>query len=58
MIEAFGAIPARILTDNLDTCDLDFQHRLRWGKREEFVRGLGYRFTHDVVDHRWSESLA
>ena len=38
-----------ILTDDLDTIDLDFQHRFGLGERNRFVWGLGYRFTHDVV---------
>jgi iron complex outermembrane receptor protein len=39
---------ADILTDDLDTYDLDFQHRFRLGERNQIVWGLGYRFTHDV----------
>jgi iron complex outermembrane receptor protein len=41
--------PTSILTDDLDTVDLDFQHRFGLGERNHFVWGLGYRFTHDVV---------
>ncbi|HEV7680814.1 MAG TPA: TonB-dependent receptor [Pyrinomonadaceae bacterium] len=44
---AFAA--AGTLFDNLDTYDLDFQHRFRASKRHRLVWGLGYRFTHDVV---------
>ncbi|MGB8354699.1 MAG: TonB-dependent receptor, partial [Chthoniobacteraceae bacterium] len=40
---------ADLLTDNLDTYDLDFQHRFSLGDRNRIVWGLGYRFTHDVV---------
>jgi iron complex outermembrane receptor protein len=40
---------ANILLDDLDTYDLDFQHRFHLGNRNRFVWGLGYRFTHDVV---------
>jgi iron complex outermembrane receptor protein len=43
----FGA--AEILTDNLDTYDLDFQHHIRLNERNRIAWGLGYRFTHDVV---------
>ena len=42
--------PAGTLTDDLDTYDLDFQHRFHLGERNNFVWGLGYRFTHEV-DH-------
>ena len=38
-----------ILTDDLDTYDLDFQHHFGLGERNHFAWGLGYRFTHDVV---------
>lgn len=41
--------PAGILRDDLDTYDLDFQHRLGPGPLGRFTWGLGYRFTHDVV---------
>jgi iron complex outermembrane receptor protein len=40
---------AQILTDVLDTYDLDFQHHIRLNGRNQVVWGLGYRFTHDVV---------
>jgi iron complex outermembrane receptor protein len=48
--------PAGTLTDNLDTYDISFQHRFRWGERQRFVWGLGYRYTHEV-DHN-SPSVA
>jgi iron complex outermembrane receptor protein len=41
---------AAILTDDLDTYDLDFQHHVRLNERNRIAWGLGYRFTHDVVD--------
>jgi iron complex outermembrane receptor protein len=40
--------PAGILTDDLDTYDLDFQHRFHLGQRNNIIWGLGYRFTHEV----------
>jgi iron complex outermembrane receptor protein len=40
--------PAGILTDDLDTYDLDFQHHFHLGGRNHFVWGLGYRYTHEV----------
>jgi iron complex outermembrane receptor protein len=39
------------LKDRLDTYDLDFEHRFAFGNRNHAVWGLGYRFTHDVVDN-------
>ena len=44
-----GFAPAGILTDDLDTYDLDFQHHFLLGQHNQFVWGLGYRFTHDEV---------
>jgi iron complex outermembrane receptor protein len=41
--------PAGIFQDDLDTCDLDFQHHLRLLGRNNLVWGFGYRFTHDVA---------
>jgi iron complex outermembrane recepter protein len=41
--------PAGILTDRLDTYDLDFQHHLNLGEANRFSWGFGYRFTHDFV---------
>ena len=43
----FGA--AEILTDELETYDFDFQHHIRLNERNRIAWGLGYRFTHDVV---------
>ena len=43
------AAPAGIFTDSLDTYDLDFQHHFHLDGNNNFVWGLGYRFTHDVV---------
>jgi iron complex outermembrane receptor protein len=42
-------LPAGILTDDLDTYDLDFQHHFAWGDYNKIVWGLGYRYTGDVV---------
>ena len=49
----FGGItfaPAGVFKDELDTYDIDFQHRFILNDRNKIVWGLGYRFTHDVVD--------
>jgi iron complex outermembrane receptor protein len=50
--DPFGAspfAPAGLLIDNLDTYDLDFQHHIVVGSGNQFVWGIGYRFTHDDV---------
>jgi iron complex outermembrane receptor protein len=44
-----GFAPAGIFGDDLDTYDIDFQHRVAVGRRHRVVWGLGYRFMHDVV---------
>lgn len=49
VINAITFAPAGRLKDDLDTGDIDLQHRFRWGERNQLVWGLGYRFTHDVV---------
>jgi len=44
-----GFAPAGILTDDLDTYDLDFQDHVHLGAQHRLTWGLGYRFTHDQV---------
>lgn len=39
--------PAGVLTDDLDTFDVDFQDRFPIGARNEITWGFGYRHTHD-----------
>lgn len=39
--------PPGILTDDLDTYDVDFQHRFHLGEINNITWGLGYRFTHE-----------
>jgi iron complex outermembrane receptor protein len=41
--------PAGILTDRLDTYDVDFQYHLSLGDGNHVVWGMGYRYTHDFV---------
>jgi iron complex outermembrane receptor protein len=41
--------PAGLLTDDLDTYDLDFQHRFTLVGSHHIVWGLGYRHTQDKV---------
>jgi iron complex outermembrane receptor protein len=50
-VAASAFAPAGALTDDLDTYDLDFQHRFHISDQQEFIWGLGYRFTHDVVNN-------
>ena len=38
-----------VLDDGRDILDLDFQHRLSVGGRNDVVWGLGYRFSHDRI---------
>jgi iron complex outermembrane receptor protein len=41
--------PAGTLSDDLDTYDVDFQHRFSLGEANHIEWGIGYRRTHDVV---------
>jgi len=43
--------PAGVLKDSLDTIDVDFQDHFQLGNRNRVIWGLGYRFTHDVVEN-------
>lgn len=45
--DPFVPVPG-ILVDDLDTYDLDFQHRFSLGGYNHFVWGLGYRFTREL----------
>ena len=49
VISSLTLAPAGILTDDLDTYDIDFQNHLRLDERNHLVWGLGFRYTHDVV---------
>ncbi|MDF3056401.1 MAG: TonB-dependent receptor [Rariglobus sp.] len=46
----FSPVAGRF-TDDLDTYDLDFQHRIFPGERNKVVWGLGYRRTQDEVEN-------
>jgi len=46
---AFG--PAGNLIDNLDTYNADFQHHFHIDGSNSIIWGLGYRFTHDVLQN-------
>jgi iron complex outermembrane receptor protein len=43
--------PAGFLKDDLTTLDVDFQDQLQTGAAHQLVWGMGYRFTHDVVQN-------
>ncbi|MEO7988970.1 MAG: TonB-dependent receptor [Chryseolinea sp.] len=43
--------PAGTLKDDLDTYDFNLQHNVGIGKSNRVVWGLGYRYTHDVVEN-------
>jgi len=43
--------PAGLLHDELTTYDIDLQHRFSVASRNSLVWGLGYRYTHDVVEN-------
>jgi iron complex outermembrane recepter protein len=43
--------PAGTLVDELNTIDLDFQHRFRAGERHSLVWGVAYRHTDDSVQN-------
>lgn len=46
-----GFVPAGVLTDNLDTYDLDFQYHFYPRPRHQMTWGVAYRFTHDAIDN-------
>jgi iron complex outermembrane receptor protein len=43
--------PLGTLKDDIDTLDVDFQHRFALGRRNKVIWGVGYRFTHEVEDN-------
>jgi iron complex outermembrane recepter protein len=49
-----SGFPASLLTDSLDTYDLDFQDHFHWGTRQKLAWGLGYRATREA-DYSLSE---
>ncbi len=51
MIANIPIAPPGLLTDDLTTFDLDFQYQLQLASSQHVVWGLGYRFTHDVVQN-------
>ncbi len=45
------------LREDRDTYDFDFQHRFKFGKRQDVLWGLGYRLTHDNIRNSFSISF-
>ncbi len=45
------------LREDRDTYDFDFQHRFKFGERQDVVWGLGYRLTHDNIRNSFSYSF-
>lgn len=43
--------PLGTLKDDIDTFDVDFQHRFPLGERNKVIWGLGYRYMHEVEDN-------
>lgn len=43
--------PPGVFTDDLDTIDIDFQHGFQLAESHRVMWGLGYRYTHDVVQN-------
>jgi len=43
-----------MLREDRDTYDLDFQHRFRFGNRQDIVWGVGYRFSQDNIRNSFS----
>ena len=44
--QSSGAIPPGVLHNDIDTYDIDFQHRFAVGERHRFIYGGEYRFMH------------
>lgn len=51
IINGLELAPGGTLSDDLDTFDLDFHHRLPRGDTHQLIWGLGYRFTRDVLSN-------
>ncbi|MCP5005924.1 MAG: TonB-dependent receptor plug domain-containing protein, partial [Planctomycetes bacterium] len=45
------------LREDRDTYDFDFQHRFKFGERQDVVWGLGYRLTHDNIRNSFDFSF-
>lgn len=46
-----------VMDESRDTFDIEFQHQFSLSERQEFIWGLGYRFTSDDIDNTFSLSF-
>jgi len=44
-------VDGKVLYEDRDTFDIDFQHRFQWRQTHDVVWGFDYRFTHDNTDN-------
>ena len=44
-------VDGKVLYEDRDTFDIDFQHRFQWRETHDVVWGFDYRFTHDNTDN-------
>jgi iron complex outermembrane receptor protein len=51
MLGTIPIAPAGFLKDDLTTVDVDFQDQMHTGSVHHLIWGMGYRFTHDVVQN-------
>ena len=51
VLNGLSLAPAGLLHDDLTTYDIDFQHRIAFAGIHQVVWGVGYRYTHDVVEN-------
>jgi iron complex outermembrane receptor protein len=50
-------LDGKVLYEDRDTFDIDFQHHFRWREHHDVVWGFDYRFTHDNTDSNPSFEL-
>ena len=46
-----------VIDESRDTFDIEFQHQFSLSERQEFIWGLGYRFTSDNIGNTFSTSF-
>jgi iron complex outermembrane receptor protein len=44
-------VDGKVLYEDRDTFDIDFQHRFQWRETHDVVWGFDYRYTHDNTDN-------
>ena len=50
-------LDGKVLYEDRDTFDMEFQHRFQWMDKHDVVWGFDYRFTHDNTDNNQSFEL-